>query len=86
MAFLAATGKDVPINKQWPIQNPSGLSELSPPVVESAKQGSKSVFVDGFVPGATITVFLGGSTISGPFVSTFGFADVPVTHQLSDQR
>jgi hypothetical protein len=81
--FAAAQRKDVPINKQWPIQNPSGQSELSPPVVESANQCSKSVFVDGFVPGATINIFLGGSTvIGGPFVSTFGFADVPVTHQL----
>src|SRR5450631_1381753 len=79
---LAQDGKVV-INDKWPITGANGKSELSRPVVEPANQCSKSVYVDGFVPGAMITVFLGGSTtIGGPFLSTFGFADVPVTHQL----
>ena len=92
--FLAALGlalvsgifaqdKKVVIIDQWPIKNPKGQSELSPPVVEQSNQCAKSVFVTGFIPGATITVFLGGSTvIGGPFPSIFGFVDVPVTHQL----
>jgi hypothetical protein len=76
--IVAAQDKKVIINDKWPIQDPSGRSELSPPHVEPTNECSKSVYVDGFVPHATITVFRGGGAIGAPFVSTFGFADVPV--------
>ncbi len=75
---LAAQDKKVIINDRWPIQGPSRQSELSPPHVEPTNECSKSIYVDGFIPGATITVFRGGSAIGVPFVSTFGFANVPV--------
>lgn len=78
--ICCAAGQDkrVIINDQWPIENPKGQSELSPPHVEPTNECSKSVYVDGFIPKATITVFRSGSPIGSPFVSTFGFADVPV--------
>ncbi|HWZ31019.1 MAG TPA: hypothetical protein VNX18_06790 [Bryobacteraceae bacterium] len=79
-AACTATAQDkkVIINDRWPIQDPSGKPELSPPHVEPTNECSKSVYVDGFIPHATITVFRGGGVIGVPFVSTFGFADVPV--------
>ncbi|HEY6292890.1 MAG TPA: hypothetical protein VI455_15175, partial [Terriglobia bacterium] len=80
VVICSAAGQDhkVIINDKWPIQGPSGQSELSPPHVEPTNECSKSVYVDSFVPGAIITVFRSGSPIGAPFPSTFGFADVPV--------
>ena len=68
----------VVINDKWPITGPKGQSELSPPHVEPTNECSKSVYVDGFIPTATIMVYRSGTPIGAPFVSTFGFADVPV--------
>lgn len=80
----ALAAKDVVINKNWPIRNNAGSPELSPPVVEQTNQCATQVFVWGFVPGATITVFIGGSTvIGGPVDSTWGFIVVPTTHPLN---
>jgi hypothetical protein len=77
LAFPAAAQVQVVINDKWPIRGKDGPT-LSPPHVEPTNECSKSVYVDGFVPHATITVFRGGATIGGPFATYFGFADVPV--------
>jgi len=75
-----ATG--VFINDKWPIKGPNG-PVLSPPHVEPTNECSKSVYVDSFVPHATITVFLSGTTvIGGPIPTEFGFADVALTQPL----
>ena len=67
------------INDKWPIRGKNGTT-LSPPHVEPTNECAKSVYVDSFVPKAEITVFRAGTTlIGGPFKSTFGFADVPLT-------
>lgn len=70
------------INPKYPIEGDNG-NHLSPPHIEPTNECAKSVYLDSFVPGAEITVFQGGSTvIGGPFPSTFGFADVPLTVTL----
>ena len=71
----------VPINDRWPIRGPKGVN-LSPPHVEPTNECSRSVYVDSFIPHATIRVFRSGIPISGPFHSQFGFADVPLTQVL----
>jgi hypothetical protein len=81
---LAGTARadKVFINDRWPIRGPNGVA-LSPPHVEPTNECSKSVYVDSFVPKATITVFLNGTTIiGGPITPEFGFADVSLTQQL----
>jgi hypothetical protein len=69
------------INDQWPIQGKNG-PRLSPPNVDPTNECAKSVYVDSFIPKATITVFLSGTTVIGTLNSKFGFADVPLTHVL----
>ena len=71
----------VRINDRWPIRGPRGVN-LSPPQVESTNECSQSVYVDSFIPHATIRVFRSGTLIGGPFHSQFGFADVPLTQTL----
>jgi hypothetical protein len=74
---------DVVINKKYPIRNPAGHSNLSPPNVEATNECATSVYVDSFVPHATVTVFLGGSTvIGGPVTPEFGFATISLTQPL----
>jgi hypothetical protein len=68
------------VNERWPIKDPS---VLSPPHVEPTNECSKSVYVDSFIPHATITVLLNGANvIGGPVASVFGFADIQVTQVL----
>src|ERR1700690_2574025 len=55
----AAQDKRIFINDRWPIQGPKGPN-LSPPHVEPTNECSQSVYVDSFIPHATIRVFLGG--------------------------
>ena len=82
-AFAAAAQDNkVFINDRWPIRGADG-PVLSPPHVEPTNECSKSVYVDSFVPHATIAVFLNGTTvIGGPLPTDFGFADVPLTQSL----
>jgi hypothetical protein len=86
MGCLAGTrsyADDVIINKNYPIRNPAGGSNLSPPNVEATNECATAVYVDSFVPHATISVFLNGSTvIGGPLTSEFGFAAINLTHPL----
>src|SRR6516162_2618115 len=74
---------DVVINPKYPIRGPNGVN-LSPPEVHVTNECARHVYVDSFVPGATIRVFLNGSTlIGGPTVSKFGFAAFTLTHTLN---
>ena len=70
------------INERWPIKGGEG-PVLSPPHVEPTNECAKAVYIDSFVPHATIRVFIGGATlIGGPVGTQFGFAVVQVTQQL----
>jgi hypothetical protein len=82
-ARLCAQDQKVKINERWPIRGPKG-PVLSPPHVEPTNNCAKSVYVDSFVPHATIRVFLGGTTlIGGPMATEFGFVAVPLNQQLN---
>jgi hypothetical protein len=78
---VSAQDEKVFINDHWPIRGEKGPT-LSPPHIEPTNECSKSVYVDSFIPHATITVFLGSSVIGGPFATEFGFADVPLSQVL----
>src|SRR3984957_12213769 len=86
MGCLAGTrsyADDVIINKNYPIRNPAGGSNLSPPNVEATNECATAVYVDSFVPHATVTVYLNGTTIiGGPVAPQFGFAAIRLTHPL----
>jgi hypothetical protein len=81
LAFSTLSSAHVQINDRWPIRGPKGPN-LSPPHVEPTNQCSQSVYINSFIPKATLRVFRSGALIGGPFVTQFGFADVPVTGAL----
>lgn len=76
-----AQGQKVFINDRWPIQGPEG-AELSPPHVEPANECARAVYVDSFIPHATIRVFLGTTLIGGPTASEYGFIAISLTQPL----
>jgi hypothetical protein len=81
--FFAASSyaDDVYINPRYPIgteKNPG----LSPPRVHQTNECATHVYVDSFVPKATIKVFRSGTLIGGPVVPQFGFAAVDVSPPL----
>jgi hypothetical protein len=77
-----ACADDVVINKNYPIYGPNGVN-LSPPHVDVTNECATHVYVDSFVPGATIKVFLNGTTlVGGPTLSTFGFKAFALTQEL----
>jgi hypothetical protein len=74
---------DVFINKEFPIRGANGAVELSPPNIEATNECSSHVYVDSFIPKATIRVYLGGTTLIGGAVTpATGFVAVALTHQL----
>jgi hypothetical protein len=68
---------DVDINKRYPVSG----KDLSPPTVEATNECAVAVYVDGFVPHATVTVYVNGAkeAVVSP---EFGFAAIPLTHAL----
>jgi hypothetical protein len=77
-----AQDQKVFINERWPIGNPK-RPKLSPPHVEPTNECAQAVYVDSFIPHATIRVFLGGTTlIGGPVTTEFGFVAVTLTQPL----
>lgn len=72
---------DVYINKDYPIQGRDGVPELSPPNIEATSDCTTHVYVDSFVPKATIHVWL-GTAIIGSATPHGAFAAVPLTQQL----
>jgi len=79
--FMAdAHAGEVYVNEHWPIR---GSSNLSPPVVSLTNECSASVYVESFVPHATITIYLNGSTvIGGPVAPPFAFGAIALTQAL----
>jgi hypothetical protein len=78
-----AFADEIVLNKNFPIRNPKGGSNLSPPNVEATNECAVAVYVDAFVPHATVTVVLNGaSVIGGPVAPEFGFAAIPLTPAL----
>jgi hypothetical protein len=76
-----ALAADVVINPKYPVSGRSG-SNLSPPNVEGTNECATSVYVDSFVPHATVTVYHGTTVIGGPVTPEFGFAAINLTHPL----
>ncbi len=79
--FLAATARadDVVINQRYPVS----ANNLSPPNVEATNECATAVYVDSFVPHATVTVYRNGTTIiGGPVAPEFGFAAISLTQPL----
>ena len=72
---------DIYINKEYPITGPNGAIELSPPNIEATNECTTHVYVDSFVPGATIKVFR-GTTLLGTAKPKMGFAAIALTQQL----
>jgi hypothetical protein len=74
------------ILKQFPIQDPQGRPTLSPPRVHQTNECATKVYVDSFVPHATIKVYLAVSPtpklIGGPVTSFFGHDAIPLTQAL----
>lgn len=71
---------DDSINERWPIKGPESLS---PPHVEPTNECSKKVYVDSFIPHATVKVFLNGTIlIGGPVAPNFGFAAIQLSQKL----
>ncbi len=78
----ASHAGDVYINPKFPIRGPNGPA-LSPPHVEGTHECATQVYVDSYVPGATLRVYLNPATlIGGPMTPQFGFVAVPLTHPL----
>jgi len=74
---------DIYINPKYPITGHGGPA-LSPPHVGATLQCATHVFVDSFVPRATVKVFLNGSPlIGGPVAPKYGFFAVPLTQALN---
>jgi hypothetical protein len=77
LSVVGASADDVIINKRYPVNS----NDLSPPNVEATNECAVSVYVDGFVPHATVTVFVNGAK-EVAVTPEFGFAAIPLTHPL----
>jgi hypothetical protein len=73
------------INPKFPIVggNTGGRSTLSPPVITAVDNCSTHVFVQSFIPKATVRVYLNGSTLIGSATPHFGFEAIPLTQPLN---
>jgi hypothetical protein len=83
-SFCAAASyaDDVYINPKYPITGHGGPA-LSPPHVGATNECATHVYVDSFVPKATVRIFLNGTTlIGGPVAPKYGFFAFPVSQAL----
>jgi hypothetical protein len=80
--LLAGTARAdrVYIDPTYPVK---GSSNLSPPNVEVTNECATHVYVDSFVPGATIEVFVNGVREAGPIVEKLAFHAFTLTHRLN---
>ena len=76
-AAAGASAGDVVINQRYPVSG----KDLSPPNVEATNECAASVYVDGFVPHATVTVYVNGA-MEVAVSPEFGFAAIPLAHAL----
>ncbi|HWX23150.1 MAG TPA: hypothetical protein VN578_24875 [Candidatus Binatia bacterium] len=78
---LAAQADQTRINERFRIKV---AAELSPPSVSRIHQCAQIAFVYGFIPGAAVTVFSGGSQLVGQENNTvFGFTVVHLNRELN---
>ena len=84
IGFVSSGQADVYINDRYPISNPArGGNSLSPPHIAATNECSTHVYVDLFIPKATIRVYLNGTTtIIGSATPQTGFAAIPLSQQL----
>ena len=84
IGFVSSGQADVYINDRYPISNPArGGNSLSPPHIAATNECSTHVYVDSFIPKATIRVYLNGTTtIIGSATPQTGFAAIPLSQQL----
>ena len=80
--FAASARGDVYIDKKYPIQGTDGVVELSPPNIEPTNECATYVYVNSFIPKATIKVYLGGTALIGSATPQTGFVAIHLTHQL----
>jgi hypothetical protein len=82
-SFMAsACAGDIFINPKYPIRGKEGVA-LSRPHVELTSECSTHVYVDSFVPKATLKIFLNGTTlIGGPVAPKVGYYAVPLSQVL----
>jgi hypothetical protein len=72
------------INPRFPIAGgkTEGRTVLSPPVITQVDECARHVYVESFVPKATVRVFLNGGTLIGTATPRFAFEAVPISHVL----
>jgi hypothetical protein len=82
----AERGEGVPreprINDEFPIQE--GELQLSPPIVSSPiYECAEAVHVSGFIPHATVKVFVNLTEVVGEAIPSFGFAQIDLVRPLA---
>ena len=83
IGFVSSGHADIYINKDYPIDNPDRRgNSLSPPHIAATHECSSHVYVDSFLPKATIRVYLNGTTQIGSATPHTGFAAIALTVQL----
>ncbi len=82
-AFSAHAGR-VYINPHFPISggDTKGRTTLSPPVIDAVDQCSTHVYVQSYIPKATVRIYLNGTTVIGTATPRLGFTAVNLTHAL----
>jgi hypothetical protein len=80
LSSATAHADRVYIDPNYPVKGPSNLS---PPNVEVTNECSTHVYVDSFVPGASVEVFVNGVREAGPIVEKLAFHSFTLAHRLN---
>ena len=82
-AFPARAG-NVYINPNYQIHGgrTEGRSTLSPPVIAAVDQCATHVYVESYIPKATVRIYLNGGPVIGMATPRFGFGAITLTHAL----
>jgi hypothetical protein len=81
VAPLTAFADKIYINAQYPVRGPNGPT-LSPPVIAAVNECSTHVYVESFVPHATVNVTLNGTIVVGHATPEFAFAAIRMRRRL----
>ncbi len=81
VAPLTAFADKISINAHYPVRGPKGPM-LSPPVIAAVNDCSTHVYVESFVPHATVTVTLNGTTIAAVASPQFAFAAIRLKREV----
>ena len=81
---LPAPARDVYINPNYPIKGgrTEGRSTLSPPVIAAVDECTTHVYVESYIPKATVRIYLNGGPVIGTATPKFGFSAIKLTHAL----